>query len=64
MSDIWSDERVTRLRAMVAEGGSAAAIAEALGGVSRNGVIGKALATDSGTALTNYELGGSGCFNW
>jgi GcrA cell cycle regulator len=38
----WTEERVARLRRMIAEGGSAAAIAEALGGVTRNGVIGKA----------------------
>jgi len=58
MSDIWSDERVTRLRAMVAEGGSAAAIAEALGGVSRNGVIGKAHRLGLSFGLPR---GGEGC---
>lgn len=38
----WTDERVERLRALVADGHSASEIADALGGVSRNGVCGKA----------------------
>jgi hypothetical protein len=41
MSEGWTEERVARLKAMVAEGGSAATIAEAFGGVSRNAIIGK-----------------------
>ena len=38
----WTDERIERLKAMWAEGKTASAIAEELGGVSRNAVIGKA----------------------
>ncbi len=38
----WTDERIDRLKAMWAEGKTASAIAEDLGGVSRNAVIGKA----------------------
>jgi GcrA cell cycle regulator len=38
----WTDERIDRLKAMWAEGKTASAIAEELGGVSRNAVIGKA----------------------
>ncbi len=38
----WTDERIDRLRAMWAEGSTASQIAEDLGGVSRNAVIGKA----------------------
>nr|WP_314446622.1 GcrA family cell cycle regulator [uncultured Sphingomonas sp.] len=38
----WTDERIERLKAMWAEGKTASAIAEDLGGVSRNAVIGKA----------------------
>ena len=38
----WTDERIDRLRAMWAEGSTASQIAEELGGVSRNAVIGKA----------------------
>jgi GcrA cell cycle regulator len=38
----WTDERIERLRAMWAEGKTASVIAEELGGVSRNAVIGKA----------------------
>ena len=38
----WTDERIERLRAMWAEGSTASQIAEELGGVSRNAVIGKA----------------------
>ena len=38
----WTDERIDRLKAMWAEGSTASQIAENLGGVSRNAVIGKA----------------------
>ncbi len=38
----WTDERIERLRAMWGEGSTASQIAETLGGVSRNAVIGKA----------------------
>ena len=38
----WTDERIDRLKAMWAEGATASQIAEELGGVSRNAVIGKA----------------------
>lgn len=37
----WNDETVARLKAMLLDGGSAAEISEALGFVSRSGVIGK-----------------------
>ncbi len=38
----WTEERIDRLRAMWAKGATASQIAEVLGGVSRNAVIGKA----------------------
>jgi len=38
----WTDERIDRLKTMWAEGSTASQIAEDLGGVSRNAVIGKA----------------------
>ncbi len=38
----WTDERIERLKAMWAEGATASQIADELGGVSRNAVIGKA----------------------
>jgi len=38
----WTDERVTLLRKLWCEGKTAAEIAKALGGVTRNAVIGKA----------------------
>ena len=38
----WTDERVTQLRQLWGNGKSASEIAEILGGVSRNAVIGKA----------------------
>ena len=38
----WTDERIDRLKAMWADGATASQIAEDLGGVSRNAVIGKA----------------------
>ena len=38
----WTDERIDRLKAMWTEGATASQIAEELGGVSRNAVIGKA----------------------
>jgi GcrA cell cycle regulator len=38
----WTDERITLLRALWTEGLSASQIAERLGGVTRNAVIGKA----------------------
>lgn len=41
MSEGWTEEKVARLRAMVEEAASAAAIAEALGDVTRPAVIGK-----------------------
>ncbi|PKP62459.1 MAG: GcrA cell cycle regulator, partial [Alphaproteobacteria bacterium HGW-Alphaproteobacteria-8] len=37
----WTDERVEMLQQMWSEGQSAAQIAKALGGVTRNAVIGK-----------------------
>ncbi len=38
----WTDERIDRLKALWTEGNTASQIADALGGVSRNAVIGKA----------------------
>jgi GcrA cell cycle regulator len=38
----WTEERIERLKTMWAEGATASEIAEKLGGVSRNAVIGKA----------------------
>jgi GcrA cell cycle regulator len=38
----WTDERIERLKAMWHEGATASEIADKLGGVSRNAVIGKA----------------------
>ena len=38
----WTDERIDRLKAMWADGATASQIADELGGVSRNAVIGKA----------------------
>ena len=38
----WTDERIERLKSMWTEGATASQIAEELGGVSRNAVIGKA----------------------
>src|SRR5215218_9892601 len=38
----WTDERIDRLKAMWSEGATASQIADELGGVSRNAVIGKA----------------------
>src|SRR5256885_15297496 len=38
----WTDERIDRLKELWSQGITASQIAEALGGVSRNAVIGKA----------------------
>src|SRR5690242_8900412 len=38
----WTDERIERLKKMWAQGATASQIADELGGVSRNAVIGKA----------------------
>src|SRR5689334_1657357 len=38
----WTDERIERLKTMWANGATASQIADELGGVSRNAVIGKA----------------------
>src|SRR3954451_14651014 len=38
----WTEERIERLKAMWTEGSTASQIADELGGVSRNAVIGKA----------------------
>src|SRR5688500_5283048 len=38
----WTDERIERLKKMWSEGATASQIADELGGVSRNAVIGKA----------------------
>src|SRR5690348_17003333 len=38
----WTDERIERLKSMWAKGATASQIADELGGVSRNAVIGKA----------------------
>ena len=42
MSQSWTDERIDRLKALWGQGKTASHIAEELGGVSRNAVIGKA----------------------
>jgi len=38
----WTEERIERLKKMWADGSTASQIADELGGVSRNAVIGKA----------------------
>ena len=38
----WTDERIERLKKMWSQGATASQIADELGGVSRNAVIGKA----------------------
>ena len=38
----WTEERIERLKSMWTEGATASQIADELGGVSRNAVIGKA----------------------
>ena len=38
----WTEERIERLKKMWADGATASQIADELGGVSRNAVIGKA----------------------
>ena len=42
MSEPWSDERVEKFKQLYAEGLSHSVIAERLGGITRNGSIGKA----------------------
>ncbi len=42
MSMVWTAERIEMLQSLWREGYSASAIAERLGGISRNAVIGKA----------------------
>src|ERR1700754_4775 len=42
MSLSWTDERIDRLKELWSQGKTASQIAEELGGVSRNAVIGKA----------------------
>src|SRR5215207_9206903 len=42
LSMSWTDERIERLKKMWADGATASQIADELGGVSRNAVIGKA----------------------
>ncbi|HXV24764.1 MAG TPA: GcrA family cell cycle regulator [Alphaproteobacteria bacterium] len=42
MSMVWTPERIEMLQSLWREGYSASAIAERLGGISRNAVIGKA----------------------
>ena len=42
MNMVWTPERIEMLQALWQEGHSASAIAEKLGGISRNAVIGKA----------------------
>ncbi|RMF38852.1 MAG: GcrA cell cycle regulator [Alphaproteobacteria bacterium] len=51
----WTDERVEQLKAMWNDGKSASQIAKALGGVTRNAVIGKV----HRLGLSNRNLGGS-----
>ena len=46
----WTDERIERLKNMWAKGATASQIADELGGVSRNAVIGKAHRLDSSSA--------------
>jgi len=59
----WTDERVAELKQLWGEGLSASQIARALGGVTRNGVIGKihrlGLAGRAGPRRT-YEQSGTG----
>ena len=46
----WTDERIERLKKMWHEGATASQIADELGGVSRNAVIGKAHRLGRGVA--------------
>ena len=43
----WTDERIERLKKMWHDGATASQIADELGGVSRNAVIGKATVSAS-----------------
>jgi GcrA cell cycle regulator len=59
----WNDEKVTKLKELWGKGNTASQIAEIIGGISRNAVIGKAhrlnlsakLKTRSATSRENYE---------
>jgi len=58
MSEPWTDERIGRLRSLVAESLTAAEIAAAMGGITRNAVIGKVHRLN--LALHGRPTGGEG----
>ena len=59
----WTDEKVAKLKELWGKGNTASQIAEIIGGISRNAVIGKAhrlnlsakIKTRSATSNENYE---------
>ena len=67
----WTEEKVTKLRDLWGKGNTASQIAEIIGGVSRNAVIGKAhrlnlsakIKTRTTTSTKNFESSTGGKFN-
>ena len=59
----WTDEKVTKLKELWGKGNTASQIAEIIGGISRNAVIGKAhrlnlsakIKTRTATSNKNFE---------
>ena len=62
---LTTDGNVAALDILKMTDGAKIAVREVTAAEAHAGIIGKAYAADSGTALTNYEIGnGSGCFSW
>ena len=60
----WTDEKVTKLKELLGKGNTASQIAEIIGGISRNAVIGKAhrlnlsakIKTRTATSSKNFDI--------
>lgn len=62
---LTTDGNVAALDILTITDGAKIATREVTAATAHHGIIGKAYAADSGTSLTNYEIGGqSGCFSW
>lgn len=61
---LTTDTNVAALDLLTVTDGAKIATREVTAATAHHGIIGRALAADSGSTLSNYELGGSGSFNW
>ena len=59
----WNDEKVNKLKELWGSGKTASQIAEIIGGISRNAVIGKAHRLNLSLKIKTRSAGNKGNFN-